>query len=365
MKKAVSTLRYSQHLSNKRSIVMIGPDLRGLGGISRVVSLWKKAGFFASNNIKYLSTTDEFGKGRLWSLIICFFHFLFKLPETKIIYIHTASFNSFYRKSIFLFLAFLFKKKVILHIHPVYFFDFISGFNGPRKYLFKKLLLKIRAFIVLTPKMQQRLREFFPDVQSFILPNPIDLVDMRCNEEEKRFPKRLLFLGWYVKGKGIYELVDAIKILQEKKVDVMLDFYGTKNIDQLRNYVKIQCLEKCVYVHDWIDDNKKREVLCRCTALVLPSYTEGIPNVILEAMATKTPIIATSVGGIKEILHNMQNAIIVKVGDANDLAKKIEFVIKNPAICKQLANRAYSDVVRNHNLEDIVEKLEKFLISIE
>jgi glycosyltransferase involved in cell wall biosynthesis len=84
--------------------------------------------------------------------------------------------------------------------------------------------------------------------------------------------------------------------------------------------------------------------------LILPSHSEGIPNVILEAMATRTPIVATLVGGMKEILRDGENAVIVDVNNPVDLSEKILLLLEDDSLRKRLAENAYQEASEKYDV---------------
>jgi glycosyltransferase involved in cell wall biosynthesis len=181
---------------------------------------------------------------------------------------------------------------------------------------------------------------------------------------EDRDKERLLFLGWFIKEKGIYDLVDAINRIEKDKPGIHLDFYGTKNEDDLKRYIHENRLEKHISVHGWIGDLQKIEVLKKCTALILPSHSEGIPNVILEAMATKTPIISTLIGGLTEILEDDKNAIIIRVGDSIDIGEKILKCLENSDLRFKIAERAYMDAKNKFDVTVIRKKFQTIISEV-
>ena len=290
-------------------------------------------------------------------------HFIYMclINKNALVYVHTASFNSFYRKSLFLAVAFLYRKRAILHIHPSYFYYFISGFNGVKKIIFFSILRRCSCFVVLTKGMQEDMKRLFPEMPIHVLPNPVNIDAMTVETLPEREPNRILFLGWFNRGKGVYDLVDAASILAEKRIDFKLDFYGTKEIEELKAYVAAKSLEEFVTVHGWADDETKQEALYRSTALILPSHTEGIPNVVLEAMATRTPIIATRVGGLVELLRDGDNAIVIEPKNPPDIAEKIEFAINNRIYCRDLTDRAFHEAKQNYDLPVVKECLQAIL----
>ena len=166
------------------------------------------------------------------------------------------------------------------------------------------------------------------------------------------------------RGKGVYDLVDAAQILVVEGMDFIIDFYGTKEIEQLRKYVSERKLDAFIKVHGWANENQKLEALHHSTALILPSHTEGIPNVILEAMAAKVPIISTLVGGLTEILRDGENAIIVEPGNPTDLAEKIKFALDNRQFCYDIAHNAYLEAREKYDLPIIKAQLQKILTAV-
>ena len=96
--------------------------------------------------------------------------------------------------------------------------------------------------------------------------------------------------------------------------------------------------------------------------LILPSYSEGIPNVILEAMATKTPIISTNVGGLSEVLTDNYNSVITLPKNPGRLSSDIQRMLKDAQFRSQLARNAYKDVQEKYDIT-IVKKSFKDIIN--
>jgi glycosyltransferase involved in cell wall biosynthesis len=334
-------------------VVMVGPDINGLGGISTVVRLWKNTGLFSSSGVEYLATYS--GRQRkLWHLLERLTTFLLMCRKNcKAVYIHTASHRSFYRKSLFLILGRMLRKPVVLHIHPTLFCDFVEDSKGLLRAFMLAVIRRAACLVVLSEEMETRLSALFPEIPIFILPNAVDLQEANKYTAPRREKRTLIFLGLYVPEKGVYDLVDAIKILIGNGFEVSLDFYGTNEIDRLRRYVMDLNLSQYITVNDWIGDSEKFIQLSRSAALVLPSYTEGMPNVVLEAMATKTPIIATRVGGLKELLRHAENAFVAEVRDPQDLSDKIRLCIENEEMRNRLAEAAYRDVAMKYDIRKI------------
>lgn len=341
---------------------MVGPALEGLGGISRVAKIWQESSFFVDFNVKYIASVIGPPSNRFLFLIKGLFGYTFALfSKCLFVYIHTSSYNSFRRKSLFIIIALLLRNKILLHIHPSHFYSFLSECSAIEKKFIYFLLKRIDLFVVLTAEMKRNIQNLFPDKQVLVLRNPVNVEKMKKTEAVNRLPNRLLYLGWYIKEKGIYELVDAIEILLKKGMRIRADFFGTKNIKELRDYVAAKDLTEQILINGWINNGNKLKALYECTALILPSHSEGIPNVILEAMATKTLIIATLVGGLRDILRDGENAIIAEVNNPQDLSKKILRCLQNKELRERISDNAYRNACMKYDVKIIKQEFCKIV----
>ena len=348
-------------VERKNRLLMVCPDIEGLGGISKVVGLWRTGGYFSRFGIEYVASVPA-GGNRLWPLICALARFLPACAGgCRAVYVHTASFNSFYRKCLFMIPALLFGRRVIVHVHPAYFTRFVSELSGLRRIVARGVLSRAAAFVVLTPEIGEDLARLFPGRPVHVLNNPVDIQAMHDSRGVTRRPGHVLFLGWYMKRKGVYELVDALRMLLEEKHEVSADFFGTKETRELREYVSGLGLAGKVRINGWIGEAEKLDVLYGCDMLVLPSHTEGIPNVILEAMATRTPIVSTLVGGLKEVLRDGENALIAEPEDARDLSRKILSVMKDREQALARAENAYRQACERYDLPVIGKRLNDIL----
>ncbi len=142
--------------------------------------------------------------------------------------------------------------------------------------------------------------------------------NLGLNENEFIF----LFIGRIVKDKGIFELIDAFLLFEGQYDDVKLIIIGPlegseKDIKMFKNIISSH--KNILYI-DFL--NEVREYLSISNCLILPSYREGFPNVILEAGSMGKPVIMTAVNGHEEYL-NSTNGLLVQIADTHDLYKKM------------------------------------------
>lgn len=109
-------------------------------------------------------------------------------------------------------------------------------------------------------------------------------------------------------------------------------------------------IQSVVEFQGYVDHDRLPEIYNRSDIFVLPSFSEGLPNVILEAQACGLPVIGTEVGGIPELLSDGRG-ILVSVGDEQQLFDAMEALVQNPELRITIAKKARTYVVENHSLE--------------
>ena len=249
--------------------------------------------------------------------------------QIKIVHIHTASYNSFKRSSVFLNLANLFGKKTILHIHGGAFKEYYAT-NKP---WISKVLNSSDAIITLSESWKEYYESITHGPIIFklenIIGNPHDAV--RESSDKCRF----LFLGKVDKLKGIYDLLEVIYQHKASLVDkIELHIGGGGEVDKLKELISKYKLDNIVFYEGFVSGDKKESLLANCDAYILPSYAEGLPVSILEAMSYGKPILATPVGGIPEIVTD--NGILFQPGDLDAIYHALCLILNDTAKRQQM-----------------------------
>ena len=120
----------------------------------------------------------------------------------------------------------------------------------------------------------------------------------------------------------MFDLLRAMALLQGAAPGkARLEIGGNKNEEALEEAIRSQELADCVHFNGFVSGDRKKELLNRAEVFVLPSYHEGLPVSILEAMSYGCAIISTPVGGIPEVVR--ENGILVRPGDVEGIAAAI------------------------------------------
>lgn len=160
-----------------------------------------------------------------------------------------------------------------------------------------------------------------------------------------------LFLGRIMKDKGIDELIEASTLLKQKykdEIKIRVAGFFEENYEE-----KFDSLKNIIDYVGYLDDT--RDELTNCTALVLPSYHEGLSNVLLEAQATGRPVIASNIPGCIETFINGISGFAVQSKNAIDLANKMEEYHLLPFTEKVVMSKKSRQYIENRfNREDVV-----------
>ncbi len=351
----------------EKRILTVGPSFDDPGGISAVSKMLNEYMKAEGRPVDHLDSRIEgtFFKKQLFTffsyvkfLKVLIFH------RYSLVHIHSSANHSFYRKIYYIVLSKLARKRVVLHVHPGRFYDFYKAKKKFFRYLIRKVLGLPDVVIVLSAGIKEKFQKILPEEKLVVLHNPVNNANFRYQKEKKE--KVILYLGWFLREKGVFDIVNAIPEVIAKEPTAKFVFCGTNEIEKLRSFFENTSYKRQVSVREWVQGDDKTDILAQSTLLLLPSYTEGFPNVILEAMASCLPIITTPVGAIPEILQEGKNCLYIQPGDVGSLIEKILLMLKNPELCRrmgeinlQLVQEKYDIKIIGSQLKDIYSRVMK------
>ena len=138
--------------------------------------------------------------------------------------------------------------------------------------------------------------------------------------------KVLIFLGRINEEKGVRYLLDAMKRIEGKRKDVELKIIGFGKIKEFQEYANKLKLKNVEFTGAIFGD-KKLLYLAAADALILPSSKEGAPVVVMEALAKNLPVVVTDVGGVRQMIENNQEGVIIKQKSSQDIVKAVEDIL--------------------------------------
>ena len=339
-------------------VLMIGPDRSVHGGISAVVNNYYVAGLNRKIKLKYIATMVDGSKIRkLVQAMIAYFMFLFKLPFYHIVHVNMAADASCYRKKIFIDTAWSFGKKILIHEHGGDFEGFYYGRCSEKQRLkIKRTLNRAEIFLVLSESWKSFFSEIVDKDKIHVLQNGIVIPG---KEKTDYSSHKILFLGRLCKEKGIGELLEAVPVIQKQICDFKLVLGGVWEKGNEGLQEKAEKLSELVLCPGWISVKEREEMFQECSIFVLPTWFEGQPISLLEAMAAGMCVAASAVGGIPQIMGDESDAtgILLPPKDANTLADELIKLLKDEEQRRKMGQNARIRIVNNYDINRNVEAL--------
>jgi glycosyltransferase involved in cell wall biosynthesis len=168
---------------------------------------------------------------------------------------------------------------------------------------------------------------------------------------------RLIFLGWLERDKGIFELLEACRRLAST-CRFTLDISGEGSASaEARALVAQYGLNEVVRFRGWLREERLHQALSDADVLVLPSWAEGLPNAMIEAMAARLAVVVSRVGAIPELITDRRSGLLVEPRNADSLAGALGEIIADGELRQTLAREAYRIAKREFEVEAAVNRL--------
>jgi len=173
---------------------------------------------------------------------------------------------------------------------------------------------------------------------------------------------RFIYLGWLIEDKGLNELLQAAHSLSEQSIRFHLSICGGGDLlDALKQQVHAWNLDQHVVFTGWVTGSEKVSLLHYSDVLILPSYSEGMPNSVLEGMSAGTAVIASQVGGIPDLIRSDAQGLLVPPRDSASLASAMIECVENPQKVKQMGENNRHHVSTYHNLDVVIPQFKSAL----
>ena len=319
-------------------VLMIGNHESVHGGITSVISQirahnWKESGI----EMKFIPSYK--GGGNIYKVLYftlayvrILYSFVFWKPD--IVYIHMSHHGSFDRANAIYKQCKKNRIPVIVHLHGSEFQKYYEECSDLKKKKIETFLRECVAVITLGERWKSFVAAIAPQANIIVLNNTVHIPDAIAEQKEEEIC--FLYLGVLYKRKGVIDLLAAIKqtvdsgCMDGKKVVFNVGGTGPEE-SYLKSIAKDYGIERYVNFLGWVSGDEKEKQLTNNQVFVLPSYNEGLPIAILEAMSYGMPVIATDVGSISEAVKNHVNGYLFKPGDVEGYSSAISELINNYA----------------------------------
>lgn len=323
-------------------ILIIGPLPNPVNGCSLAnqtfLAYLKNQGKFQISTIN--TNTDpniqgvqgKFGWKKFFSFISVYFE-IFKIFAAKQVYITPGqSFWGVLKYAPFILLAYILKKPIIFHLHGNYLGTQYLLLSGIKKSIFKFLVSRSSAGIVLSHSLRDNFKDILPQNKIYIVENFAnnELISYEVVQKNKHQLK-LLWLSNLMAEKGILDFLDALILLNNRGVRFEVKLAG-KIEEGLQDdiYQKLNAIGEAAEYLGTVYGEQKKAQLLEANVFVFPTYytMEGQPIALIEAMATGNIIVTTDHAGIPDIV-NSDNGYLLQPRDVTGLANQLESISQN------------------------------------
>jgi len=213
-----------------------------------------------------------------------------------------------------------------------------------------------RLVTICSQSTQEALHEGFSPHNIIQIPNGVDIEQFTPpGPGAEKIRGRIVFIGTLDYRKNVSLLITAVKKLLDIGIPVTLDIIGDgPEFPQLQKMA--DRLDMGGIIHFLGAFSEIEPFLQRSHIFVLPSQFEGLPNVVLEAMACGLPVIATKVGGVPDIIEHRVNGLLIPPGDSEALSAAISELFDNTTLADKLGSRARKTVVEQFSLSAVADR---------
>lgn len=284
-------------------------------------------------------------------------HILRHRPQ--LVHIHTCSGFTFWRDTVHLVVARLLWRRVIWHVHGATFDEFLASLGSFRRRLAGAALRSAAAVIVLGQDWVARLAPFAPGATWRIVANGVPMPRDDVRPSDGTFAA--LSLANLEPRKGPRDLISASALAARNGFagEVLLAGRETEpgQKDDLLKHIAASGCDGRVRLLGVVTGPDKEATFARAACFVLPSYAEGLPMAMLEAMAHGLPVIATRVGAIPEAVTDGVEGYLIDPGDIAALADRIMRLAADPELRRRMGRAARARAEAAYGLDAMVEQL--------
>lgn len=283
----------------------------------------------------------------------------------QICHITTAFGLSFIKHSVCVGIARIFGSYVLLNprcsIRALYFEKSIWW-----QWYFRQVIRLTNGVIGLSSEWKQ-VSQLVPDTTVYFLQNAINITPfLHIAQDRFENPRQdgdvnILYLGYLGQAKGSMDLLETAQLIDPEGTNIYFNLVGGElrlgALDHLHQGIVKANLGQTVRLHPPVTGEEKMDCFRNADIFVFPSYTEGLPIAVIEAMASGLPIVASNVGGLPDMVREGVNGLMVDPGRPDQLAAALLKVIKDKKIRQSMGECSAQIAREQYDIEQHVSKL--------
>lgn len=340
-----------------RKIFVAAPDGQAGGGMGRVKDYMLQTPDDAAAQHMFVPLVTRNGRGAVYSILLLLramgrLGFAAMRGEAAMLHVNLGDRGSIARKGSLLLFAKMLGLRTVLHLHAAELEQFYASASPQKRRFIAKPFRAADCIIVLGNRYRRWLHETLQIGLDniHILNNGVAAPHVERKPVQPGAPQTILFLGNLIERKGVSDLLHALASLPKDVAPWRAVLGGGGDVEGYQAIANNLGIASAVEFAGWVDRPGAIELIGKASFLVLPSYDEGLPLVILEAMGMGLPVICSPVGVIPEVLADGETALFVDPGDRNALAAQIAKLLGDRPLQSALSVRAKDLFERSFSL---------------
>jgi glycosyltransferase involved in cell wall biosynthesis len=292
------------------------------------------------------------------------------MPDTKILQCAHNRYYTFTREK---------KFKVVLHVHSpelplIWHPSRVSGSDSDLRF-FRDSMESLGSwlgrrnqgvdgFLSCSRYLADKMKALFPEAEFTVIPHALDLSEVPAKKPER---DSILFVGALVDVKGVKTLIEVARILEDKAAGTKVKVIGSSRLWNMMEDDYYKGLAKDLGNMEFLGGKTRDEVfehMLRARVGVVPSKDEGFCLVALEYQACGTPVVASNVGALPEVLEDCVTGFLVPPDSPEEFAEKIVFLLENPKIAASMGSAGRERVRKLFNPKDCAKRYSRFYSNV-
>jgi glycosyltransferase involved in cell wall biosynthesis len=198
-----------------------------------------------------------------------------------------------------------------------------------------------------------------------VIPNGVSLLSDGAVMSTVEYQNYVLYIGRLVFYKNLEVIISSFKNVVKKSPGSKMYIVGEGPMrHKWEKMVSDMGLTQSIEFTGYVADEKKVELLSKCSALLLPSFVEGFGLVILESFAMNKPVLVADVKPSSELVDDGIDGFILPVNDPTKWSEKVSYLLDNKDICKKMGINARTKLERKYSLEFVIDSIESLYLSL-
>lgn len=321
-----------------------------------MMRLYRGTAFWHNMNCRELSTYTEGSRiVKLFAALGAYCKTPTLVLRSRLVHVHLSASISCTRKLPIILIARLFNRPVLVHVHAA---SMESVTHHPLSRIAQIAFRMATHVVALSDSWAERLAPLVNGAPVYVVPNPVSPIPALAKKNDDAETPIILYSGKLEPRKGYELLLQATQGLIRKMPGLQVWFAGNGELQNARDIADALKITSSVRFLGWVDPDQMGTLLRNATIFCLPSYGEGVPMAVLEAMNYSLPVVTTPVGGLPELIRDGENGMLTDPGDVPSLEHKLSLLLHDKRLREQLGGRAKQTVDRACGFDVVARKME-------